>query len=98
VWVKVIESGKEKEECKLDLIGLDGIRLQCTSRELYIRSDGTGAAKYYMRDQMALQGHRIIYFSMDMVIPIIIYRQSSCTPGNHQRITGYNLLVTQCCS
>jgi len=57
-----------------------------------MRSDGTEEAEYYTSDQMALQGHRIIYFSMDMVILIIIYGQSSCTPGNHQHITGYSFV------
>jgi hypothetical protein len=47
VWVKVIESGKEKAECNLDLMGVHGIRLYCRSRELYMRSDGTEEAEYY---------------------------------------------------
>jgi len=37
-----------------------------------MRSEGTAEEKYYMWDQMALQGHRIIYFSIDIVISIII--------------------------
>jgi hypothetical protein len=46
----VIESGKEKAECKLDLMGVHGIRLHCRSRELYMRSDGTEKAEYYTSD------------------------------------------------
>jgi hypothetical protein len=47
VWVKVIELGKEKAECKLDLMGIHGIRLHCRSREFYMRTDGTEEEAYY---------------------------------------------------